>query len=134
MHPDIRFCLTQCRTIAVVGLSPKPHRDSHRIAQYMQAHGYRIVGVNPAAKEVLGEPCYPSLSEAAAHERIDLVNCFRNAEDIPPIVTEAMAVGAKAVWMQLGIAHASAAAQARAAGLVVVEDRCLKVEHAALDR
>ena len=134
MHPDIRFCLTQCRTIAVVGLSPKPHRDSHRIAQYMQAHGYRIVGVNPAAKEVLGEPCYPSLSEAAAHERIDLVNCFRNAEDIPPIVTEAMAVGAKAVWMQLGIAHACAAAQARAAGLVVVEDRCLKVEHAALDR
>ena len=134
MHPDIRFCLTQCRTIAVVGLSPKPHRDSHRIAQYMQAHGYRIVGVNPAAKEVLGEPCYPSLSEAAAHERIDLVNCFRNAEDIPPIVTEAMAVGAKAVWMQLGIAHAGAAAQARAAGLVVVEDRCLKVEHAALDR
>lgn len=134
MHPDIRFCLTQCRTIAVVGLSPKPHRDSHRIAQYMQAHGYRIVGVNPATKEVLGEPCYPSLSEAAAHERIDLVNCFRNAEDIPPIVTEAMVVGAKAVWMQLGIAHASAAAQARAAGLVVVEDRCLKIEHAALDR
>ena len=129
MHPDIRFCLTQCRTIAVVGLSPKPHRDSHRIAQYMQAHGYRIVGVNPATKEVLGEPCYPSLSEAAAHERIDLVNCFRNAEDIPPIAAEAIAIGAKGLWLQIGVAHEDAATKAQAAGLAVVQDRCLMVEH-----
>ena len=121
-------CL-DCHTIAVVGLSPKPHRDSYRVSQYMQARGYRIVPINPNATEVLGEKAYASLTEAAAHERIDLVNCFRNSEDIPPIAAEAIAIGAKGLWLQIGVSHDTAAAQAQAAGLAVVQDRCLMVEH-----
>ena len=121
--------LRQCRTIAVVGLSPKPHRASYDVSRAMQAAGYRIIPVNPLAREVLGETAYPGLREAAQHHRIELVNCFRNSEDIPPIVEDAIAIGAKAVWMQLGIRHGEAAAQATAAGLLVVQDRCIKVEH-----
>lgn len=124
--------LTHCRTIAVVGLSPKPHRASFDVARYMQGQGYRIIPVNPNATEVLGEKAYASLTEAAQHEPIDLVNCFRNSEDIPPIVDEAIAIGAKAVWMQLGIRHPAAAAQAEAAGLLVVQDHCLMVDHRVL--
>ena len=128
MTQDIERCLA-CHTIAVVGLSPKPHRDSYRVSQYMQAHGYRIVPINPNATEVLGEKAYASLTEAAAHEHIDLVNCFRNSEDIPPIAAEAMAIGAQGLWLQIGVTHSDAAAQAKAAGLAVVQDRCLMVEH-----
>jgi predicted CoA-binding protein len=124
--------LTHCRTIAVVGLSPKPHRASFDVARYMQGQGYRIIPVNPNATEVLGEKAYASLTEAAQHEHIDLVNCFRNSEDIPPIVAEAIAIGAQAVWMQLGIRHPAAAARAEAAGLLVVQDRCLMVDHRVL--
>lgn len=127
----ITHILTHYRTVAVVGLSPKPHRDSHEVAAYMQAHGWRIVPINPNATEVLGEKAYPSLTEAARHERIELVNCFRNSADIPPLVDEAISIGAKAVWMQLGIEHAAAADKARAAGLWVVQNRCLKIDHAA---
>ncbi|PHM19048.1 MAG: CoA-binding protein [Curvibacter sp. PD_MW3] len=131
----IRTILDHCRTVAVVGLSPKPHRDSYQVARYMQAHGWRIVPVNPnASGEILGEKVYPSLSEAAKHERIELVNCFRNSADIPPIVDEAIAIGAQAVWMQLGVEHAAAADKARAAGLAVVQNRCLKIDHAARTR
>jgi len=131
----IRTVLDHCRTVAVVGLSPKPHRDSYQVARYMQAHGWRIVPVNPnASGEILGEQVYPSLSEAAKHERIELVNCFRNSADIPPIVDEAIAIGAQAVWMQLGVEHAAAADKARAAGLAVVQNRCLKIDHAARTR
>ena len=126
------YILTHCRTIAVVGLSPKPHRASFDVARYMQGHGYRIIPVNPNATEVLGEKAYASLTEAAQHEHIDLVNCFRNSEDIPPIVDEAIAIGAKAIWMQLGIRHPAAAAQAEAAGLLVVQDHCLMVDHRVL--
>lgn len=120
------------RTIAVVGLSPKPHRDSFRVARYLQANGFRIVPINPNAREVLGEPAYATLTEAAQHTPIDLVDCFRNSEDIPPIVDEAIAIGAKAVWLQIGIVNEPAAAKARAAGLCVVQDRCTMVEHARL--
>lgn len=130
LDTDIRFCFDACRTIAVVGLSPKPERDSHRVARYMQAQGYRIVPVNPAAQQVLGEPCHATLADAARHTRIDLVDVFRNADDVPPIVEEAIAIGAKALWLQRGIVHDAAAERARAAGLVVVQDRCLMVEHA----
>ncbi len=131
----IRTILDHCRTVAVVGLSPKPHRDSYQVARYMQAHGWRIVPVNPnASGEILGEPVYPSLREAARHERIELVNCFRNSADIPPIVDEAIAIGAQAVWMQLGVEHAAAADRARAADLAVVQNRCLKIDHAARTR
>lgn len=129
---DIRAILRDCRTVAVVRLSPKPHRDSHQVARYMQAHGWRIVPVNPVAagQTILGEPVHANLAEAARHARIDLVNCFRNSADIPPVVDEAIAIGAPALWMQLGVEHPGAAARARAAGLRVVQNRCLKIDHA----
>ncbi|ABE46150.1 CoA-binding protein [Polaromonas sp. JS666] len=128
----IPHILKNTQTIAVVGLSPKPHRTSFGVSRYMQAQGYRIIPVNPNATEALGEKSYPSLTEAAKHEKIDLVNCFRNSEDIPPIVDEAIAIGAKAVWMQLGIENQAAAAKAQAAGLLVVQDQCIKVDHTVL--
>ena len=126
----INRILQTCRTVAVVGLSPKPHRASHGVARYMQAQGWRIVPVNPNAVEILGEKAYPSLTEAARHERIDLVSVFRHSADVPPVADEAIAIGARALWLQLGIENEASAAQARAAGLLVVQDRCLKVEHA----
>ncbi|HNW03672.1 MAG TPA: CoA-binding protein [Burkholderiaceae bacterium] len=131
MTDTISRILDNFKTIAVVGLSPKPHRDSHEVSEYMQAHGYRIVPVNPAAmtSEILGEKVYPSLLEAARHEHIDLVNVFRNSADVPPVVDEAIAIGAKAVWLQLGIEHAEAAAKAESAGLQVVQNKCLLIEH-----
>jgi predicted CoA-binding protein len=125
----IRQSLANCKTIAVVGLSPKPHRDSFRVAKYMQDHGCRIVPINPNALEVLGEKSYASLTEAAQHERIDMVNCFRNSEDIPPIAAEAIAIGAKSLWLQLGVVNDAAAKQATDAGLVVVQNLCLMIEH-----
>lgn len=128
----IPHILKHCRTIAVVGLSHKPHRASFDVARYMQGHGYRIIPVNPNETEVLGEKAYATLADAAAYEKIELVNCFRNSEDIPPIVDEAIAIGARAVWMQLGINNAAAAAKAEAAGLLVVQDHCLKIDHRVL--
>ncbi len=125
----VRQSLANCKTIAVVGLSPKPHRDSFRVAKYMQEHGFRIVPINPNAPEVLGEKAYASLTDAAQHERIDMVNCFRNSEDIPPIAAEAIAIGAKSLWLQIGVVNDAAAKQATDAGLVVVQDLCLMVEH-----
>ena len=118
------------RTVAVVGLSPKPHRDSFKVAQYLQRQGWRIVPINPNASEILGEKVYRSLSEAAAHETIELVDVFRNSEDVPPVVMEAIAIGAPAIWLQLGIRHDAALAKAQAAGLQTVQDKCLLVEHA----
>jgi len=134
---ELRRILGTCRTIAVVGLSPQWHRPSYFAAKYMQAHGYRIVPVNPSAQEILGEPCHASVTAAAAAlaqrgEKIDMVDCFRRSDDIPPIAQEAIAIGAKCLWLQLGVVHEAAAAQARAAGLDVVMDRCVKIEHARL--
>jgi predicted CoA-binding protein len=134
MHkPDttatIADILTGYRTVAVVGLSPKTHRESYGVARYMQAHGWRIIPINPNASEILGEPAYASLAEAARHHPIELVNVFRNSEDVPPVVDEAIAVGAKAVWLQLGIQHEVAAQKARDAGLQVVQNKCLMVEY-----
>ena len=128
----IPYILNHCPSIAVVGLSTKPHRASFDVARYLQAAGYRIIPVNPNVGEVLGEKAYATLQEAAEHEKIDLVNCFRNSEDIPPVVDEAIAIGARAVWMQLGISHPAAAAKAEAAGLLVVQDHCIKVDHRVL--
>jgi predicted CoA-binding protein len=116
-----------------VGLSPKPHRDSFRVAKYMQDQGFRIVPINPNAHEVLGEKAYASLTEAAQHERIDMVNCFRNSEDIPSIAAEAIAIGATSLWLQIGVVNDAAAKQATEAGLVVVQNLCLMVEHRQLD-
>ena len=128
---DIAHILATCRTVAVVGLSPKPHRDSYEVAQYMQAQGWRIVPINPAAqvREILGEPVYPSLLEAAKQVQIDLVDVFRNSADVPPVAEEAIATGAKALWLQLGIENTAATDKARAAGLTVVQNRCLLIEH-----
>lgn len=125
----VRQILQTCHTVAVVGLSPKPERASFEVAQYLQAHGWRIIPINPNATEILGEKAYPSLTQAARHERIELVNVFRNSADVPPVIDQAIAIGAQAVWLQLGIEHAGAAAQARAAGLRVVQNRCLKIDH-----
>lgn len=133
LHAErIPFILRHCRTIAVVGLSPKPHRASFEVASYLQSHGYRIIPINPNVTEVLGEKAYATLKEAAQHESIDLVDCFRNSEDIPPIVEEAIAIGAKALWMQLGVSNPQAAAKAEAAGLLVVQNQCIKIDHRVL--
>jgi predicted CoA-binding protein len=121
--------LRNCRTIAVVGLSSNPTRPSYRVASYMQAQGYRVIPVNPNETKVLGEPSYPSL--ASVPGTIDLVDIFRKSEDVLPIVEEAIARGAKAIWMQEGVVNEEAAARAAQAGLPVVMDRCWRKEHAA---
>lgn len=126
---EVRRILETARTIAVVGLSDKPERDSFRVAAYLQSQGYRILPVNPNLTEVLGEPAYGSLREVPVP--IDVVDIFRRPEAVPAIVEDAIAVGAKAVWMQDGIVHNAAAEQARAAGLTVVMSKCLLREHRA---
>jgi uncharacterized protein len=133
----LRRILAATKTLAVVGLSPQWHRPSFFAAKYMQSHGYRIVPVNPGATEILGERSYPSVTAAAEAlaaqgRKIDLVDCFRKSEDIPPIADEAIAIGARCLWMQIGVINEAAAAKARAAGLDVVMDRCVKIEHARL--
>lgn len=121
--------LRTCRTIAVGGASSKPGRPSNRVAGYMKAQGYRIIPVNPNEQSVVGEKAYPSL--AAVPGSIDLVDIFRKPKDVLPIVEEAIAIGAKAVWMQEGVINEAAAARAEEAGLLVVIDRCWLKEHTA---
>lgn len=130
--PDdaIRALLGRVRTIAVVGLSPKPGRPSHAVAQAMQGFGYRIVPVRPAVAEVLGEQAYARLADIPF--AVDLVTVFRAAEHIPAVVEECLAIGAPAIWVQEGIVHEEAAARARAAGLTVVMDRCIYKDYMAL--
>ena len=124
---DIKSILEESKTVAVVGLSPREERDSHRVAKYLQSQGYRIIPVNPNADEILGERSYPDL--ASVSEPIDVVDVFRRSEAVPEIVEEAIKVGAKTVWMQMGVIHEEAAARAREAGLQVVMDRCMMIEH-----
>lgn len=124
---ETRRLLADAGTIAVVGLSDDPARDSHRIAAYLQEQGYRVIPVNPKVREVLGEKAYPDL--ASVPVPIDIVDVFRRVEAIPAIVDEAIAVEAKAVWMQLGLAHNASAEKARAAGMTVVMNRCIMVDH-----
>ncbi len=126
---SVEHILSHYRTVAVVGLSPKPHRDSFEVSQYMQSQGWRTIPINPNASSILGQTAYPSLREAAKHEPIELVNVFRNSADVPPVVDEAIAIGAKAIWLQLGIAHDASAALARSSGLHFVQNKCLLVEH-----
>ena len=133
MNEDIntlRRILKQSRTIAVVGLSANWYRPSFFAAKYMQEHGYRMIPVNPQYPQVLGQKCYASLREIP--EKVDIVDCFRRSEDIGPIADEAIAIGAKVLWMQLGVINHEAADKARKAGLDVVMDRCVKIEHARL--
>jgi len=129
----LRRILRDCRRIAVVGVSAEWNRPSHFAAKYLIEHGYEMIPVNPAYEEVLGLRCYPTLAQArAAAGRIDLVDCFRRAEHLPALATDAVAIGARVFWMQLGLANEEAAAIARAGGLEVVMDRCIKIEHARL--
>jgi uncharacterized protein len=119
--------LKTTQTIAVVGLSAKPERPSHYVSLYLQHHGYRILPVNPGLHHVLGQPCVARLEDLT--EAVDLVLCFRRSEFIPDIAKSAIAIGAKAFWMQLGIANEEAADKLMAAGLNVVQDRCMMVVH-----
>jgi len=129
---EIADILKNYRVVAVVGLSSDPARPSYRVAEYLQQHGYRIIPVNPACQEILGEKCYPSLKEIPFP--VEVVDIFRKVEAIPAIVDEAIHVGAKAVWMQLELVEPVSAQKARNAGLQVVMDRCLKIEHSRLFR
>lgn len=127
---SIRELLESVRVIAIVGLSDNPSRDSYRIGSYMQKHGYHVIPVNPTIESVLGEKSYPDLKSVPG--KIDLVNVFRRMEYIPGIVDDAIAVGAGAIWLQLGIEHPEAEERARQAGMEVVSDRCIYIEHSGL--
>ena len=124
---EITEILKTYRVVAVVGLSADPDRPSYRVAQYLKEHGYRIVPVNPGCQEILGEKCYASLRDIPFP--VEVVDIFRKVETIPGVVAEAIAVGAKVVWMQQGLEEPHSARQARQAGLRVVMDRCMKIEH-----
>ena len=126
---DVRRILERHRRLAVVGLSPRPDRPSYRAMVHMRAAGYDITPVNPTCDEVLGVPCMPTLEAAAARGPLEIVDIFRRPEYVPPIVNEAIRLGARVIWMQLGIREPESARRARAAGLQVVEDRCIKMEH-----
>lgn len=117
------------KTIAVVGLSPNPERPSHDVAKYLLERGFTIIPIRPAVNEILGQKTYASLTEYG--KPVDIVDIFRNPEAVPAIVDEAIALGCKIIWMQVGIGHAQAADRARAAGLKVVENRCLQSVHRA---
>jgi predicted CoA-binding protein len=119
--------LTKYKTIAVVGLSSNPARPSHGVSEYMQSSGYQIIPVNPNETDVLGEPSYARLEDAP--QKIEIVQIFRRPEEVPPVVDAAIRVGAKVVWMQLGIVNETAAEKACAAGITVVMDACMLVEH-----
>lgn len=129
---ELRVILKESKTIAVVGLSANWYRPSYFAAKYMQEHGYKIIPVNPAyvGQEVLGERCYSSLEDIP--ESVDLVDCFRKSEDIEPIASQAVTIGAKIIWLQLGVKNESASEIASAAGMTYVENRCVKIEHGRL--
>ena len=123
----VRRILKGSRTIAVVGLSAQWHRPSFFAAKYLQEHGYRVIPVNPAYETILGERSYKRLADIPG--KVDVVDCFRKSTEIPALAEEAIAIGAQVLWMQLGVENAEARARAEAAGLQVVENRCMKIEH-----
>ena len=127
MTADIHSLLKNTKTIAVVGLSDKPGRASHDVSRYMQSQGYRIIPVNPGCAEILGQKCYPDLKSIP--ESVDMVNVFRKAEDCMPVAIDAVAIGAKSLWLQLGIVNEEAGQYAKNHGLTVVMDRCLMIDH-----
>jgi len=133
VHDDIntlRRILKECRVLAVVGLSAQWHRPSYFAAKYMLEHGYRVIPVNPQYQEVLGQKCYASLRDIP--EKVDLVDVFRKTADVLPIAEDAIAIGARVFWQQLGVKNEAADALARAKGLETVMDRCVKIEHGRL--
>ena len=123
----IRRILRNSRTVAVVGLSAQWHRPSYFAAKYLQEHGYRVIPVNPMYDEILGEKSYKSLREIPG--KVDVVDCFRRSAEMPSLADDAVAIGARVLWMQLGVSHPAARAKAEGAGLEVVENRCMKIEH-----
>src|SRR6187401_231655 len=123
----LKEILLSTKTIASVGLSSNPDKESYDIASYLKQQGYRVIPVNPTASEILGEKPYPDLSSIP--EKVDVVQVFRKPEDVPPVVDEAIKIGAKVVWMQEGIRHEEAARKARAAGLQVIMDACMRATH-----
>jgi len=127
---ELRRILRENKVIAVVGLSADWYRPSYFAAKYMQEHGYRVIPVNPKYKEILGEKCYASLRDIP--QKVDIVDVFRKTQDVPPIAEDAIAIGARVLWQQLGVRNEAAAARARAAGLDAVMDRCVKIEHGRL--
>jgi len=127
MNDEEKELLESAKTIAVVGLSAKRDRPSFQVSHYMQEHGYKIIPVNPNITEALGEKAYPNLKDIP--EKVDIVDIFRRSEDVPPIVDEAIAIKARAVWMQEGIVNETAASKAEAAGLKVIMNRCIMVTH-----
>jgi uncharacterized protein len=126
---DLIVLLKETKTIAVVGLSPKTDRASHRVAAYMQQAGYRIIPVRPGGAVILGEQSYPSLEEIPQDITVDLIDVFRRSEDTPPIATAAASIKAKGFWLQLGIVNETAMETVKKAGLIPVQDLCLMVEH-----
>jgi uncharacterized protein len=128
MDPDVRTLLTTTRTWAIVGCSPDPHRDSHRIAALLKQRGFTVVPVNPAADEILGERCYPSVAAIPEDVAVDVVDVFGRSAAAGEHVDEAIARGARGVWLQLGVIDHDAAARARDAGLLVAMDRCPAIE------
>jgi predicted CoA-binding protein len=124
--------LNSSRVVAVVGLSPKPERPSYRVASYLKEKGYKIIPVNPEEEEILGEASYPDL--VSIPERVDVVDIFRRSEEVLAIVEEAIKIGAKAVWMQEGVVNEEAASQAKAAGLMVIMNKCMRKEHLKLQK
>lgn len=134
MTPDaLRNLLREARTVAVVGLSPRPARPSHRVARYLQQAGYRVVPVNPHHAAILGERCYPSLATAARDHRIDIVDVFRRSEFAGAVVDEAIGLTPRLIWLQQGVVDEAAAARAAATGIPCVMDRCLAVDHQLLE-
>lgn len=123
----LKDILLSAKTIASVGVSSNPEKESYQVVAYLQEQGYRILPVNPTATEILGEQVYPSLS--AIPENVDVVQVFRKPEDVPPVVEEAIKIGTKVVWMQEGITNEEAAQKAREAGLQVVMDTCMRASH-----
>ncbi len=126
---EVRAILENARTIAVVGLSDKPDRDSNEVARYLKSQGYRVVPVNPMLTEVLGERAYPSVSAIPGDLRVDIVDVFRRSDQVLPVVDEAIARRVPTVWMQLGVENGEAAAKARHQGLTVLENQCIMVQH-----
>jgi predicted CoA-binding protein len=127
MENEIKEILENAKTIAVVGLSANPDRTSYAVSRYLQDRGYKIIPVNPTITESLGEKAYPSLKDIP--EKVDIVDVFRNSRDVPPVADDAIAINARVLWMQEGIVNEEAAKKAEAAGLKVIMDRCIMVEH-----
>ncbi|HEU4326608.1 MAG TPA: CoA-binding protein [Roseiflexaceae bacterium] len=130
---DLSEVLSSARTVAVVGLSNRPERASYAVASYLQRHGYQVIPVNPMISgTVLGQRVYPNLRDIPV--RVDIVNVFRRSEFVPPVASDAIAIGAQALWLQVGVTNQNAIERARAAGLFVVQDRCIAIEHRRLSR